>query len=59
MFAVLQAHAGELAHQVGLLGRQAGAGENRKSIAAMLRLNPLDFSGDTRDRLRIRHRAHT
>ena len=30
-----QTHAGELAHQVGLLGRQAGAGEDRERVASV------------------------
>ena len=37
----LQAHAGELAHQVGLLGRQARAAEHGEGVGAVLRLDAL------------------
>ncbi len=53
----LQAHARELAHQVGLLGRQAGAAQDSDGLASVRALETLDLGGHPRDRLLIRHRA--
>ena len=53
----LEAHARELAEQVRLLGRKAGAPEDADGARAMCLLDPCDLVGDTNDRLAVRHRA--
>src|SRR5581483_212399 len=52
-----QAHAGELAHQVGFFIGQAGAAEDGEGIVAMLRLNALDGGGDAPDRTAVGKRT--
>ena len=53
----LQADAGELAHQVGLLGRQARPAEHGEGVVAVGRLDAVDLGGDAADRLVVGHRA--
>ena len=45
-----QAHVGELAHQVGLLGGQAGAGEERERVVPVCSLDALDLRSGLADR---------
>ena len=48
-----EAHVSKLAHQIGLLGGQAGAAQQGKGVGAMLRLNTLNLRGDAVDGLVI------
>ena len=51
----LQADARELAEQIGLLGREAGAAEHRDRPGAVRLLQPSDLCRDLRDRLAVGH----
>ena len=53
----LQADARELAEQVGLLRRQAGAAEHADSAGPVRGLDPPDLRRDAPDRLVVAHRA--
>ena len=53
----LEADARELAEQIGLLGRQAGAAEDADGAGAVRLLNAADLGGDAGDGLRVRQRA--
>ncbi len=53
----LQADARELAEQIGLLGRQAGAAEDADGAGAVRLLNAANLGGDTADRFCVRQRA--
>ena len=55
----LETHARELAEQIGLLGRQAGAAEDADGAGAVGLLNATDLGGDTVDGLRVRQRAES
>ena len=55
----LETHARELAEQVRLLGRQAGAAEDADGAGAVRLLNAPDLGGDTADGVRVRQRAES
>ena len=51
-----QTHVGELAHQVGLLGGQAGAREDRERVAPVRSLYAIDLRSGPTDRVVVGHR---
>ncbi len=55
----LETHARELAEQIGLLGRQAGAAENADGPGTVGLLNAADLAGHAADRVRVRQRAES
>ncbi len=55
----LEAHPGELAHQVGLLDREARTAQHAHRRVAVGLLDATDLGGDACDRLLVAHRAET